>query len=225
MKSLNVVICIDDVHPQKEWRIHDDSTESILQSLNDEYGVKFNLFIPSYYHSQTPLRLYRDWVKWLLDKGYFELCAHGHYHDCRNKQLGEQEFLELDYTEAKDRVDLILDEWDKLGLRPKGFRMPGWGCTQGSADAVGESFEYVAAHRDINFNVNFPTKTFFGCDGIHSTDDIHIQNDNLIVFQSHICGQWNKNLWTDHNLYNFRQILDYLKSEYTINFTTFDRLI
>ena len=103
--------------------------------------------------------------------------------------------------------------------------MPGWGCSQGSAEAVGESFDFVAAHRDINFNITFPTKTFYGCDGIHEESKINIQNGNLIVFQSHICGDWNKNTWTDSTYENFRLTLDYLRNEYRVNFTTFDKLL
>ena len=225
MTDLNVVICIDDVHPQRGWMIRGDKTEGYLNSLNMEFGAKFSLFIPSYYHSLTAISLDRDWVHWLVHKNFFEICAHGHYHDCKNKMLGEQEFLELDYTDAKERVDLILNEWDKVGVRPKGFRMPGWGCSQGSAEAVGESFDFVAAHADINFNISFPTKTFYGCDGIHEDSKLNIQAGNLVIFQSHICGDWNKNTWTDSTFENFRRTLDYLRNEYKVNFTTFDKLL
>lgn len=225
MKYLNIVICIDDVHPQKNWRIQSDESERFLSSLNKSFGAKFNLFIPSYYHSLTPIHLYKDWINWLKDLGYFELCAHGHFHSCKNSMLGEQEFLELDYIQAKERVEMIFNEWDKVGVKPKGFRMPGWGCSQGSAQAVGESFEYVAAHYDINFNVTFPTKTFYGCDGIHENSSVTINGNNLTVFQSHIFGDWNKNVWNKNNYENFYTVLDYMRGEFDINFTTFDNLI
>jgi predicted deacetylase len=225
MKELNIVICIDDVHPQKNWQIQGDKSEGFLESLNKSFGAKFNLFIPSYYHGLTPLHLYRGWIDWLKSAGYFELCAHGHFHSCKNSMLGEQEFLELDYTEAKERVELMLNEWSRVGITPKGFRMPGWGCSQGAAQAVGESFKYVAAHADINFNINFPTKTFYGCDGIHENSQMTIQENNLIVFQSHIFGDWNKNVWNEKNYENFYSVLDYLNGSFKVNFTTFDSLI
>jgi len=225
MNELNIVICIDDVHPQKNWRIKGDVVESYLDSLNTTFGAKFNLFIPSYYHSLTPLRFYRDWVTWAKDLGYFELCAHGHFHSCKNSMLGEQEFLEIDYVDAKERVSMIFDEWDKVGVKPQGFRMPGWGCSQGSAQAVGEAFKYVAAHEHINYNITFPTKTFYGCDGIHESTPLTIQKNKTVVFQSHIFGDWNKNVWNDKNYENFFMVLDYLRNTYTLNFTTFDKLI
>jgi predicted deacetylase len=225
MNELNVIVCIDDVHPQKHWGIQNDVTELYLDSLNKEFGCKFNLFIPSHYHSLTPLRLYKDWVHWLNDKGYFELCAHGHFHNCKNSMLGEQEFLELDYSEARERVDLMLDEWYKVGIRPLGFRMPGWGCSQGSAQAVGESFDYVAAHMEINYNISFPTKTFYGADGIHENTSMTIQPNQVVVFQSHIYGDWNKNVWNEKNYSNFYTVLNYLRGEYQLNFVTFRDLL
>lgn len=224
MPDLKVVICIDDVHPQKNWRIEGETTALYLESLHETFGCKFNLFIPSHYHSLTPIRLYRDWINWLQDRGYFELCAHGHFHNCKNSMLGEQEFLELDYTDAAVRVEMMLDEWSRVGIRPRGFRMPGWGCSQGSAQAVGESFEYVAAHRDINYNISFPTKTYYGADGIHETAGMTIQAGNVVVFQSHIFGDWNKNVWNEKNYQNFYTVLDYLRNHYTLNFTTFGDL-
>ena len=88
------------------------------------------------------------------------------------EEIGEQEFLELSYHEAKERVKDIVNEWDMVGVNPSGFRMPGWGCTQVSADAVCEHFDWVAQHDRINKGINFNTKLFYGEDSINETDSL-----------------------------------------------------
>ena len=45
-------------------------------------------------------------------------------------------------------------------ITPKGFRMPGWGCNQESAKAIGENYTYTAAHQNINQNIHFGNKVF-----------------------------------------------------------------
>ena len=51
--------------------------------------------------------------------------CHGHYHQCETQGIGEQEFLELDYQNAVDRINQSMDEWNYNDITPKGFRMPG----------------------------------------------------------------------------------------------------
>ncbi|NDB86341.1 MAG: hypothetical protein EB127_27135 [Alphaproteobacteria bacterium] len=41
-------------------------------------------------------------------------------------------------------------------------------------------------------------KTFFGHDGIQQ-ENIAIHNENMIMFQSHIAGIHNHNVWNQHN--------------------------
>ena len=216
-----VTISIDDLHPEKNWGVLGDPSMEYLEILNKEFGAKFNLFIPSNYHSQFKLSDNKDWIEWLTSKSYFELCAHGHYHACQTQNIGEQEFLELDYLNAKNRLKLLFDEWNKVNYIPRGFRMPGWGCNQKSADAVSEVFDYIAAHEDINRYINFNTKNIFGCDGIHTTDELNIQKNGIIMFQSHIYGDWNKNVWNEENFNNIYQILKYMKDSFKDNPVTF----
>jgi len=226
MKKLNIVVAIDDVHPETGWGIRGDDAEMYLSSLNKEFGVKFNLFIPTHFHKKTKLSDNLDWVSWLKSIPYFELCAHGHYHSCERDDIGEQEFLELtDYESAKERVELMLSEWHSVGIYPRGFRMPGWGCNQMSAKAVIERFPYIAAHADINRYINFsPARTFYGSHGIHETGDIPIGHNNTVFFQSHIFGEWNKNTWTQETFSNFHSIIDFLHGEFELNFVTFNQL-
>jgi len=55
MENTNVVIAIDDVHPEKDWGVEGDVQIEYLKSLNEKFGCKFNLFIPSNYHGHFPI--------------------------------------------------------------------------------------------------------------------------------------------------------------------------
>ena len=61
MDKLNVIVCVDDVHPEKGWGCSDDIQTHLISELNKEYGVQFTLFIPSNYHSKYPLSENKDW--------------------------------------------------------------------------------------------------------------------------------------------------------------------
>ena len=67
----NVVVAIDDVHPEKDWGVEGDVQIEYLDSLNKKYGVKFNLFIPSNYHDKYPLT--KEFIEFWKSKDYVEL--------------------------------------------------------------------------------------------------------------------------------------------------------
>ena len=155
----NVVVAIDDLHPEQGWGFEGDIQVEYLTRLNQQYGVKFTLFCPSYYHHEY--KLTKDWVSYWKQFDWVELANHGHFHDVQKysfDQMGDQEFLELNYTEATERIQESLALWEECGHRPKGFRSPGWGITQEAATAVSSYFDWVAGHEQINQNVIFPTQ-------------------------------------------------------------------
>ena len=43
-------------------------------------------------------------------------------------------------------------------------------------------------------------------EGINETEDLNLYN-NKFIFQSHIAGDWNDNVWNNDNYENFRNIL------------------
>lgn len=225
--ELNIVIGIDDTHPEKNWGMPNDECVLYLHKLNKEFGCKFVQFIPSNYHGKYAISKYKDWVEYWNNLDWIEIAAHGHYHDCRNGGPGECEMTEHDYKSACIRLDMCLEEWDKVGIKPKGWRMPGWLATQGSFDAVAEKFDYVAIHEHHNNNITFNNiKVFQGADGIHMDDcNVNIWENNTIMFQSHINGLTNQNNWNKTNYENFREILLYLKGNYTLNFKLLKELI
>jgi peptidoglycan/xylan/chitin deacetylase (PgdA/CDA1 family) len=218
---MDVVIAIDDLHPEQGWGCEGDESVGYIEELNKEYGCKFNLFIPSNYHDKYPIT--KEWVDFWKSKDYVELSNHGHYHKCKNKGVGEMEFFELNHSESVQRIQKSLELWKNCGYKPKGFRAPGWGLTQESADAVSSYFDWIAGHTNINKGLSFGTQFFEGCDGIHETDNIDLW-DNRFMFQSHIAGDWNDNCWNEKNYNNFRNILEYLSTQYKLSYKTMSEL-
>ena len=228
--DLNVIICIDDTHPEPGWGMPEDECVSYLHKLNKEFGCKFVQFIPSNYHGKYPLSQHKEWVKYWGDLDWIELAAHGHYHDCRIGDPGECEMIEHDYNSACNRLNLCLQEWDEVGVKPEGWRMPGWLATQGSFDAVSEKFKYVAIHEHHNNNILFNSniKKFQGADGIHLEDcnvNLWGNEENTIMFQSHIAGLTNQNNWNFENYSNFRNILSFLQKDHNLNFKLLKELL
>lgn len=217
MKGINLTVAIDDIHPEKGWGLPGDECMEYLSELYKEFGTKFTLFIPSNYHNQFPISQYKDWIDWLKTLGYFELAAHGHYHQTSDKNVwGECEFAEIQTSEeCLDRMNLLWNEWNAVEHRPVGWRNPGWLAQKHCVDVLGTMFTYAAVHYEHNHNFQWGCKMLFGHDGIHETD-IRIHNGSL-MFQSHIAGDWNKNVWNYNNYKQFKESLNFLHNKYTIN--------
>ena len=60
--ELNLTVAIDDIHPEKGWGMPGDECMEYLDSLHNEFGVKFTLFIPSNYHKHFPISQHKDWM-------------------------------------------------------------------------------------------------------------------------------------------------------------------
>jgi len=170
--------------------------------------------------------LTKDWVSYWKQFDWVELANHGHFHDTQKysfEQIGDQEFLELDYSEATERIQESLNLWEQCGHKPKGFRAPGWGITQDAATAVSGYFDWVAGHEQINNGIEFNTQYFVGADGIHETNNINLYGETF-MFQSHIQGDWNDNVWNEKNYLHFQKVLDYLSSQYELQFKTISEI-
>ena len=221
----NVTISIDDLHPEQGWGCEGDKSVEHLEELNKEFGCKFTLFIPSNYHGKYPLSEHKDWVEFWKSKDWVELSAHGHHHQCERDDIFECEFYELD-TEYKalKRVKLCLEEWDKVGHKPMGWRNPGWAAHPEAIKVVGKYFDYAAIHEEHNYGIPWKCKTFVGCEGINKKDSIKLYG-NTFMFQSHIAGETNDNNWTVENYKNFKNILEFLSKSYKLNYVTMKELI
>lgn len=214
--NLKLTLAIDDVHPQKGWRILGDQTEGWLRSLNEEFGCRFTLFLPSNYHAQWPISEHKEWIKELKSIEWLELAAHGHFHMCNDpREYGECEFAETVGYEAKERILAMEDEWASCDYMPIGWRSPGWLITPNNIKIIEDSFEYAAIHTEHNLGMEWNCKTFFGHDGIQQ-ENISIHNGDMIMYQSHIAGNHNHNVWNQDNYDQLHLSLTHLFEQYTI---------
>lgn len=233
---MNLIIncAIDDCNPLKGYRILGEKPEQWLRELNEKFGAKFDLFCPSNFHNQAPLSENKEWIVELASIDYFSLNAHGHFHQTSNpKQLGECEFFEIrSADEALERVKLIYHEWNEcgLGFEKFGWRSPGWLCSEGSKHVLEKNFKYAAIHYEHNRLMNWNCKTFFGHDGIQQ-ENIGIHNvsedgeTGMIMFQSHIYGNHNHNVWNESNFEQLCQSLDYLTTNFNCTFKNLSECI
>ena len=131
---------------------------------------------------------------------------------CERTDIGECEFFELDSIDkAKSRILLMMNEWEKVNHKPIGWRNPGWLAHPEAIKQLGPLFKYAAVHYEHNHNLQWDCKMIFGADGINETDiKLH---DNRIMFQSHIAGDWNDNVWSKENYEQMRVSLEYLKDQ------------
>tara|TARA_R100001443_G_C3349918_1_gene176599 strand:+ start:997 stop:1674 length:678 start_codon:yes stop_codon:yes gene_type:complete len=225
MEEVKVIIAIDDLHPEEGWGNPHDKSVAYLENLWEEFGCKFTLFIPSNYHGKYPLSEHKDWVNFWKEKEWVELAAHGHHHQCERTDIGECEFFEIDTEEkAHIRISECLTEWNKVGVKPKGWRNPGWLAHPNAVKVLGKYFDYSAIHEEHNHGLYWDCKTFIGCDGINETDSIKLY-DGKFMFQSHIAGDWNDNIWNKENYENFRNVLEYLRKSYKLKYVTLGELI
>ena len=220
---MKLTIAIDDVNPLKDWRIFGDKTEKWLFDLNKKFGVKYNLFIPTNYHNESSISENKKWINELIDSNIFELSGHGHFHQTSNpKMFGEMEFVDMTEEDCIERIKLMMGEWESVGYNPKGWRNPGWMCQPYCVKHLSEHFEWAALHKEHNHNFEWDLKMLFGADSIHDTD-IKLHDGN-IMFHSHICGDWNGNVWNEDNYEQLNLSLDHLFTNYDITPTTISEL-
>lgn len=227
--KINLTVSVDDVNPAPDFRILGTKTEKWFRQLNEDYGVKFTLFCPSNYHEECPVSQHQTWARELNSVDFCEIALHGHLHQTPNPvQYGECEFAFLnDDVEISQRLHDMFWEWEQCDIFPVGFRTPGWVLSDQSKQCIekfnynGRKIEYVAVHYEHNRNLRWNCKTFFGHDGIQQ-ENIKIHNispdgeTGMIMFQSHIAGKHNHNVWSEENYNQLRMSLDHLFENYDV---------
>lgn len=228
MSKIKVTISCDDTNPLVGWGAKGDKQWDYMDSLHQEFGVKMNHFIPANYHRQAPLSQNAEWVDWLVKKGYVELSAHGHYHETSDRaRLGECEFFELQDKEAvQDRVNNMLREWSAANYMPRGWRNPGWLSSPAATGVLSNHFYWAALHYEHNMGQYWGgCRMIYGADGINEEEiKMHMGGD-VVMFQSHIAGDWNKNIWNEDNYNNIRNWLQFLTTEHEVEFLTLSELV
>ena len=115
-----------------------------------------------------------------------------------------------------------MEEWSDVGHKPIGWRNPGWLAHPEAVKWLGPLFKYAAVHYEHNRGLVWDCKMIFGADGIHTTDIS--THEGKIMFQSHIAGNWNDNVWNETNYEQMKLSLGYLKSQ-DIEFKTISELV
>ena len=224
---INITISCDDTNPLKGWGAKGDQQWIWMDELHAKYGIKMNHFIPSNYHGSAPISQNTDWIKWIEDKGYVELSAHGHFHMTPDKRVwGECEFAFLqEPSYIEDRIAVMKSEWEYTGYKPKGWRNPGWLASPASIDLLSKEFKWSAVHYEHNRGMSWgDCKTIFGADGINEEDIKLHHPGNTVMFQSHIQGDWNKNIWNEENYKNLDRWLEHLTTTQEVQFLTLTEL-
>lgn len=216
--NLKLTISCDDINPHPKYRLLGTPAEKWFRQLNDEFGVKFTCFVPSCYHGKYPISDHKEWIRELDSIEWLELAAHGHFHQTSDpKRFGECEWAEIgDEKIATNRLEEMLNEWNSCDIELFGFRFPGWVGSRKAKLIIDNYFDYVAVHYEHNGNMEwYYAKTFFGHDGIQQ-EHISIHNGDMIMFQSHIYGNHNHNVWNEQNYEQLRLSLTHLFENYTI---------
>lgn len=125
-----------------------------LWRLCATHGVVPGLLIVPDWHGRAPVeadRAFGDWVRARATEGA-EIFLHGERHDeiglprawrdefrAFGRTNREGEFLTLDYTAARDRIDRGLERLRTLGLEPVGFVPPAWLAQPATHAAVNDA--------------------------------------------------------------------------------------
>ena len=81
----------------------------------------------------------------------------------------------------------------------------------------------MAGHEEHNKGINWGCHFFEGCDGINEPESLSLYGETF-MFQSHINGVHNNNVWSEENYLHFEQVIEYLLSEYELNFVTISEI-
>jgi len=180
-KIVKVAMDIDDVHPRKGFGI-DDINDNLRYArlLNKNFGMKFTLFIPTNCFGEYPISKYKDWFENIINKDYYEVGAHGHYHHRKDKAdfAGSQK-------EVNEIIELMESEFSELGYTPTGVKPCGGLITQGVYGSLSKKFEWISdsvayKHR----KVNSIKRVFCTC----SSASPQYKGEEEIYIQSHIAS-------------------------------------
>jgi len=170
----SLIVSLHDVAPTT-WPI----AREILSELHNDGIRKCSLLVVPNYHRHGSSVEDREFVSALRDlesEGH-EIVIHGYFHE-RPRRSGESlfdrfvtrtytqdegEFFDLNYDEARRRINLAREEFEAAGLKPCGFIAPAWllnpAAERAAKDAGMEYTTRLASIRDLRFNHTFPARS------------------------------------------------------------------
>jgi len=230
MKKINLILDIDDCNPSKGWGLEMDNSEfKYLNLLFNEFpNLKVTMFVPANFKNVADLRLNRKWVEWLKSKP-IEICGHGVTHYNQGNKDDCREFIGISDNEIKFKLKECKKIFQESGIDVKGFRVPGWDCTQDFYEIVPNYFEYLAEHRvgsDVKVYENSSGNKVFLVPYTYSIDNIGPKYFDTIILHGHISQRdGNKNGLNEIIYQNIRDYINELESKFEINYLTMSELI
>ena len=170
----SLVVSLHDVAPTT-WPI----VREILTELHHEGIRKCSLLVVPNYHRHGSSLENREFVSTLRDlesEGH-EIVIHGYFHErarrpgepvltrfiTRTYTQDEGEFFDLDYDEARRRINRAREEFEGAGLKPRGFVAPAWllgaAAERAARDAGMEYTTRLASVRDLRSGHTFPARS------------------------------------------------------------------
>jgi predicted deacetylase len=169
-----LVVSIHDVAPATH------SIASNIISELDQKGIRHCslLVVPNYHHRGASMQD-RQFVSWLrqLEAAGHEMVIHGYFHERPPREResfleklitqfytqGEGEFYDLGYEEALRRIKTAREEFNAVGLKPRGFVAPAWLLSSESERAARDAeMEYTTRLgnvRDLRSGETFPARS------------------------------------------------------------------
>ncbi|MDP2692242.1 MAG: DUF2334 domain-containing protein [bacterium] len=205
-KKLNILFSVDDIHPEIGYGLLKNSDRfRFLKKLHDEFGLKFTLFLVPIWHGKQECNIqkHKDWIQWIQSQGFYEIAAHGLFHQGSRPELGAMELINIPRQRVFDIVQNSRELFLDCGIDVRGFKTPGWEHPKEVyTDLKTVGFEWIADHflgetsiKLSNGIVQIP----YNC----NTEELQIANPRqTAIFHSHISPkEGNRNGWTE-DLYN-----------------------
>lgn len=225
---LRIAFSVDDIAPYEDHGLNKEQGNlKYLFKLNEEFGVKFTLFVIPNYKGEIEIINHMDWCKWLNDIPFFEIAAHGFTH-WNGRDNNSIEFNNIDESTAKILLKNSTGYFKAVGIEPKGFKFPGWLFHPSFIKLLPEHFTYLADHF-VSIHPIKMTDGFYRIPYTLSAENLHSDHyKDTLILHSHIdVDEQNKNGFTEE-LYN--NIRDYLKkiiekNKGNVEFITFSELV
>ena len=191
-----LVISVHDVHPGTF-----DVVRDILMDLRREGASKISLLTVPDYHNGGDMSTCPDFCKWLREQcavGH-EAVLHGYFHLRELKKeeklqkrfitqaytAGEGEFYDLQYEEARERLERGREVFAVEGIPSEGFIAPAW--------LLGGEAERAVADAGFRYTVRLASVTDFQTGRIHST--YTLAYSARAVWRRATSLVWNPLLW------------------------------
>lgn len=225
---LRIAFSVDDIAPIDGFGLNrEQGNLKYLFALNKEFGVKFTLFVIPNYKGKAKIIDYPNWSKWLNEIPFFEIAAHGFFH--WNRQRNDSvEFHGITEATAETLIKNSVKMFNEVGIKPKGFKFPGWLFQPKIMKLLPNYFDYLADHF-VSISPIKMTNGFYRIPYTLSTENLHSNHyDDILILHSHInVDKQNKNGFTEEH---YNEIKNYLKdivdkNEGDVKFITFSELI